>query len=312
MRVNFISNYNLGSLNQKQELNNPKNNIQTQEMPTFTGDDKKASRALRNTVIGAMMLPVAGGLVASCDTGDAEAWTKIDINWTEDSTHVAPKDTTDKWRDNFVRPIPLDSLYKNIGGWGFGDGDINDSTSNRNIVHYEGTREWEYMTREIADINLTDFPNNKNVLVYDTEIQDYKGNTKSYGKQVLRIPEGNFTVTTKDGEVLNSPKGFFVESWVNNLGVKGASIYDCDKVSSAFCQTNGEVLNVAKVDDTGNHYVQTGSVQKGYLGDNSILLRDLIGIYSTDDHYTGFEIKAVNDSVLKDIFVDQMKDKYAF
>ncbi|MBE7712402.1 MAG: hypothetical protein E7Z87_01510 [Cyanobacteria bacterium SIG26] len=304
MRVNSITNYNLDTIKSSVKNNKINNNIQKDI--TFTADDKNASKALRNTIIGCMLLPVAGGVVTGCDDY-VDAYAHVEI--TGDSIPSHKKDSASIWRETFARPIPLDSIYNNFDNWAFGDGDKNDPKSNRNIIHYEGTREWEYMTREVGDINLTDFPNNKNVLVYDTEIFDWKGNHESYGKQIIKIPQTSFTLTTKDGKTLYSPKGFFVEHWENDLDEKGASLNNHTKISSAFCQTNGKVLNVAKLGE-GNNYIQTGSVEQGYLGDNSILLNNLIGVNPTDDHYTGVDIKTVNDSTLREIYVDQMMKKF--
>ena len=204
--------------------------------------------------------------------------------------------------------MPLDTLNNNFDNWDIPGVDPiwRDSLARRNIIHYEGTREWEYGTREIGDINVLE--SSKKILVYDTEIQDYKGNHESYGKRVLRVPSANFTITTKDGVTLNSPKGLFVEEYENEFDEKAGSILDCKLKSRAFVTTNGDTLNVAKRKGS-SEFVETGKVTKGYLGANSILLRNLIGQYSTDDHYVDFSVEAVEDKRLRAMYVEAMDKK---
>ena len=80
---------------------------------------------------------------------------------------------------------------------------------------------------------------------------------------------------------------------------------DCKLKTRAFVQTNGDTLNVAKLEDS-NEYVEKGKVAKGYLGANSILLKNLIGQYPTDDHYADFKTVAVDDETLRRQYVKDM------
>ena len=147
----------------------------------------------------------------------------------------------------------------------------------------------------------------KKILVYDTEILDYEGNHETYGKRVFRIPSGSFSITTKDGRTLHNPGGLFVEEYENETGEKDGSIFDCKLKSRAFVQTNGDTLNVAKRNGT-SEYVETGNVSKGYLGANSILLKNLIGEYPTEDHYIDFSVEAINDKELRLRYVKAMDE----
>jgi hypothetical protein len=70
----------------------------------------------------------------------------------------------------------------------------------------------------------------------------------------------------------------------------------------AFVSTAGDTLNVARRKGT-NEFVETGKVAKGYLGANSVLLRNLIGEYSTDDHYIDFKVDAITDEELRAKYV---------
>ncbi len=55
-----------------------------------------------------------------------------------------------------------------------------------------------------------------------------------------------------------------------------------------------------------SEFVETGKVAKGYLGANSILLKNLIGDYPTDDHFVDFKVEAVNDNELRKRYVEYM------
>lgn len=317
MQVNSINNCGCNSPKRmflaSKGVEEPTQAPQQPQQVNFTGDDKKSRNAMRNAVVALCFLPVAGGMVTSCDKDDAYAYAYAEANANANANasildttkYCHCKDTVYKWYYAFQRPIPLDTLYKNLDNWDIDgtDGNMNDSTSKRNIIHYEGQREWEYNSKEIGDINLPE--SSKNILVYDTEILDYKGNHESYGKRVIRIPSGNYTVTTKNGKTLHNPKGVFVEEYKADTDKKYSSIFDCALVSRDFCQTNGDTLRVAKRDGTSN-YVEKGSAAKGYLGNNSILLRNLIGQYSTDDHYVNFNVKAISDNDLRKMYVGQM------
>lgn len=312
MQVNSIRNYNVSTPNSV----NFENKSAKMSDVTFVGEkkDNKVMKAARDLAIASMFLvPVASSTLTSCDDdygyarAEAHAW--AGIGHYVDSTHCShPADTIIKWWYAWDRPQPLDSLNNNFDNWDIDGVDDNwrDSTSNRNIIHYEGTREWEYGTKEIGDINVLE--SSKKVLVYDTEVQDYKGNHESYGKRVLRIPSGNFTIKTANGVTLHSPKGLFVEEYENEFDEKNGSILDCKLKSRAFVQTDGDTLNVAKRKGT-SEFVETGKVTKGYLGANSILLRNLIGEYSTDDHFVDFKAEAVEDNKLRAMYVYEMDKK---
>jgi hypothetical protein len=313
MQVNSIRNYNVSTPN-KVNLENKQAKMSD---VTFEGEkkkDNKALRAARDLAIASMFLvPVATTpLLTSCDDHDsfayakAEAWGGEGYIDTLGCNH--PADTIIKWWYAWDRPMPLDTLNNNFDNWKIPGVDPawKDSLSRRNIIHYEGTREWEYGSKEIGDINVLE--SSKKILVYDTEIQDYKGNHESYGKRVLRIPTGNFTITTKDGITMHSPKGLFVEEYENEFGEKNGSILDCKLKTRAFVTTTGDTLNVAKRRGSSD-FLETGKVAKGYLGANSILLRNLIGQYSTDDHYVDFTVEAVEDKRLRAMYVEAMDQK---
>ncbi len=315
MQVNSIRNCNVSNLNKL-------NNIGTADVNnladvTFVGQkkDSKAMKAARDLAIASMFLvPVATTTLTSCDKdyygyAHAEAYAYAGLGSYVDTTICNhPTDTIEKWWYAWDRPQPLDTLNNNFNNWGVDGAPPNwrDSLSNRNIIRYEGTREWEYGTKEIGDINVLE--SSKKILVYDTEILDYKGNHEAYGKRVFRIPSSNFTITTKDGDTLRSPKGLFVEEYENEFDEKNGSILDCKLKSRTFVQTNGDTLNVAKRKGT-LEFVETGKVAKGYLGAGSILLQNLIGQYSTDDHYVDFHVEAVEDNKLRAMYVYAMDQK---
>lgn len=322
MQVGAINNY--GSFTStKAILNNQKNSLAESDIQknavTFTGENKnKNSKAMRNAIMALCFLPVAGGIATSCDkevyaeanaeaNADANANADADASVIDTTGFEHPGDTIIKWYYKFQRPIPLDTLYKNLDNWEIDgtDGNMNDSTSNRNIIHYEGTRDWEYNTKEVGDINLLE--SSKNILVYDTEVLDYKGNHESYGKRVLRIPSGSYTIVTKDGRTLRNPKGVFEEVYTNETDNKNGSIFDCALQSRAFVQTNGDTLRVAKRTGTAE-YKEVGTASKGYLGPNTILLKNLIGEYPTEDHYVDFSVDAVNDKELRLMYVKKMDE----
>lgn len=312
MQVSAVTN--LGFNNRSMNCCKPKPQNQTNytNNVNFTGENKdgKANKLLSTTAAMAMFLvPIAGSVVTSCDD-DGYAYAHAEVGgstspgYVVDTTEFKHKgDTIIKWYYNYDRPWPLDSLFNNFQNWdveGTDGVNPNDSLQKRNIIHYEGIREWEYNNKEIGDMNVLESAGRN--LIYDTEITDYKGNHLYYGKTVLRVPKGNFTVTTKDGRVLNSPKGFFYEEYTSDTDDKNASIYDCTLKTRAFCQTNGDTLFVAKRKGT-SEYFEKGKAAKGYLGANSILLKNLIGQYETDDHYVDVGIKTVNDHDLKMMYL---------
>ena len=315
MQIYSIKNYGITSKNNK--LNSTPTQAPAPKAPqvAFKGleeHENNGSNSMRNLIYGLMLLGATAATtpaLTSCDDGSAYAYAHVDINMSGldsliDSCHCHP-DTIREWYYGFNRPQPLDSLFNNLKNWDIDgtDGNKYDPKAKRNITHYEGTREWEYNTKEIGDIRLTE--SSRNILVYDVEIKDYKGNHESYGKRVLRIPTSPFEVTKADGTTLHSPKGFFVEEYDNPTNDKSASILDCKLKTRAFVQTNGDTLNVAKLEDS-NEYVEKGKVAKGYLGANSILLKNLIGQYPTDDHYADFKTVAVDDETLRRQYVKDM------
>ncbi len=295
------------------------NNYADNNQLSFLGNNKnsKSGKLMRDAAVAMFLIPIATTpLMTSCDKDDGYAYANAEVDGSKTPGYIVdtteyhhPADTVIKWYYDYERPWPLDSLLNNLNNWGIDGTDVNpnDSTAKRNIIHYEGIREWEYNNKEIGDMNILESTPKKN-LVYDVEILDYKGNHISYGKSVLRIPTGSFTVTTKDGRVLNSPKGFFVESYTNDNDEKGGSIYDCTLQSRAFCQTNGDTLFVAKRKGT-SEYVEKGKVAKGYLGANTILLQNLIGQYDTDEHYVNMKIDAVDDHNLKLMYLRAKDDE---
>ncbi len=315
MQISQINNFRMSSPRPLAKANSTKPAMQD---VAFTGDDKKKSsramRAARDLAIASMFLTPVASSLTSCDKDDY-GYVRVEVNaWAGIGSYIDstscnhPTDTIIKWWYDYQRPLPLDSLLNNMGNWGIdgADGNMNDSTSKRNIVHYEGTREWEYGSREIGDMNIGE--SSKHILVYDTEIKDYKGAHESYGKRVLRFPSGSFTIKKEDGSVLKSPKGLFVEEYENEFDEKNGSILDCKIKSRAFVQTNGDTLNVARRKGT-SEFVETGKVAKGYLGANSILLKNLIGDYPTDDHFVDFKVEAVNDNELRKRYVEYMDKK---
>lgn len=317
MQINSVKNYSMTSGVSKNLATDSAAKLNPQKV-AFCGNEENSNnggKAMRNLIYGLMMLgATAGGSTAltSCDDGDAYAYARAEVTVTGNSTldslicncHCKP-DTIIKWYYAFQRPQPLDSLYNNMQNWDIDgtEGCKNDSTAKRNIVHYEGTREWEYGTKEIGDMN--DLESSKKILVYDTEIKDCDDNHQSYGKRILRIPTGSFTLTKKDGEVLRNPKGLFVEEYENPFDEKGGSVLDCNLKSRTFVTTEGDTLNVSLL-DKGNKFVETGKVAKGYLGANSILLQNLIGRYETEDHYVDFKVDAINDQQLRCRYVKAM------
>lgn len=322
MKVSSISSYSCNTPKKITVGNDGGQKVSSPETNSlnFTGAEDKRSngKVMRNAIMALCFLPVAGGVVTSCDKeafayaeanteANAEAHADANASIIDTTGYCHPGDTIIKWYYKFQRPIPLDTLFKNMDNWDIDgtDGDMNDSTSNRNIIHYEGTRDWEYNNKEIGDINLLE--SSKNILVYDTEVLDYKGNHESYGKRVLRIPSGNYTIVTKDGRTLHNPGGLFEEVYTNETDDKDGSILDCTLQSRSFIQTNGDTLRVARRKGT-SEYKEVGSASKGYLGPNTILLKNLIGEYPTDDHYIDIKLEAVNDEDLRLMYVKKMDE----
>lgn len=234
------------------------------------------------------------------------------------SYHVT-HDTITKWKDNYQKPIPLDTLAKindkyNIDGM---------TPQRKNIVNYQAIREWEYGQRFVAEMNQLE--SSKNVLVYDREDLDWLGNHKGWGKDVYRIPTSRFMIETYSGKKLNSPKGVFFETYSNPWDEK-TSIYDNNLVQRYFFQTVGDSVKVFSYDPYTGLYREDGRVGKGYLDKGSvgsnILLKDLIASdpaikwgtnpdYSTEDHLIGVKVVTVNDEELKLMYLRARDDEYA-
>ncbi len=238
------------------------------------------------------------------------------------SYHVT-HDTIIKWKHDFQKPIPLDSIAKDLNT--FGDDSLEIISGRTNIVHYEATREWEYGENFVSDINLLE--SSKNILVYDREDKDWKGLHTGWGKDVYRIPETNFTIQTYGGRKINNPKGYFVETYVNEADKK-ESIASPDRklVSRQFMQTVGDSVNVFTYDPKTRLYREDGRVSAGYLDKatkgGNILLTDLIASdpdkqftrdpeYLTEDHLTNVKVVAVNDEELELLYVRAKDDEYA-
>ena len=239
--------------------------------------------------------------------------TKFDTVYVDTGSYHVTHDTIIQWKDNYVRPIPLDTLMKNLHSWdidGTAGANIFNGNSNRNIIHYVGTREWEYNNREIGDMDVLN--SSKYNLIYNTEIQDYKGRHLSYGKTVFRIPSSPFSLKTADGKVVNSPKGFFVEMYSNPSNRMDADILDCTREKQFFCQTdaNNNVIRVYSRGEDGN-FVEDGTASKGYLQTSSVLFKNLIGRYDTEDHLVDVHVSAVDDETLKNLYVRRRDDAEA-
>ena len=229
--------------------------------------------------------------------------TKYDTVYVDTGSYVHDVDTIIKWKDSYIRPIPLDSLMKNVNNWGIEgseEANIDDGETRRNIIHYVGTREWEYNNQEIGDMDVLN--SSKNVLIYNTEIRDYRGNHESYGKTVLRFPPQNIQLEEAPGFILTNPKGLFLEFYSNETGDKEADILDCKLEKRYFVQTQGDTVRVYSQNDEGV-FVEDGAAAKGYLAKNSVLFKNLIGRYDTDDHFVDAHVTAVDDETLKALYV---------
>ena len=266
---------------------------------------KKKSNAMRNATmagLGSLMLLTATPMITSCDKDNAyaeakataEAIANASVNGSDStggsgcgccgkrdtiykydtivvdtgSYHVT-HDTIVKWIDDYHKPIPLDTLAK----W---DDEFDIETpdpSRKNIVYYQGTRDWEYGENFKANVNLVE--SSKNVLVYDREDFDWEGNHTGWGKDVYRIPTTRFVIQTYNGKKLTSPKGIFYETYSNPWNEK-SSIHDNNLVQRYFFQTRGDSVDVYSYDPQTGLYREDGRFSKGYLEQNSILLTDQI------------------------------------
>lgn len=230
------------------------------------------------------------------------------------SYHVT-HDTIVKWMCDWQKPIPLDTLDK----WNKKFDIDDDDPSRRNIVYYQGRRDWEYGENFKANANLLE--SSKNIMVYDREDFDWTGKHTGWGKDVYRIPTSRFTIQTYSGKKLVSPKGLFIETYKNPFDQK-STIYDNDLVQRYFVQTRGDSVDVYSWDPQTGLYREDGRFSKGYLQKNSILLTDLIANdpkikwgtdpqYSTEDHITNAKTVKLNDEELKLLYIRQRDDEFA-
>ena len=290
----------------------------------FTGDSNKSNPLKRAAY--ALLIPASMLTAASCDkdTAIAEAIvgpinihivdsskttcghcgdgsTERDTIYIPDTVRI-PGDTIIQWKDRIDRPEPLDTLMNNIHHWDIDNSvDPGDSTGRRNITHFDVTREWEYNTRLVGDADA--YNSTKKKLVYDTQLFDYKGNYQSSGKMVLRETSAIEVINAK-GDKIKNPKGLLLEFYDNPTGQRLASLEDCNIKKRYFVQTVGDSLRVYKRDDNGQ-FVESGKAGKGYVEDNSILLRNIIGKYKNDSHLSGVEINAVSDESWRNLYVIQ-------
>lgn len=234
------------------------------------------------------------------------------------SYHVV-HDTIEKWKDNWEKPIPLDTLDKIIKKF-----DIDPDPQRKNIVSYQGVREWEYGDRFVTMMNQ--LQSSKYTLVYDREDLDWEGNHTGWGKDVYRYPRTSFKIQTYEGKVLNNPKGLFVETYKNPFDSEISDIADNELVSRQFIQTRGDSVFVYTYDKNTGLYREDGRVSAGYLDKdtkgNNILFTDLIASdpdkrfgrdpeYSTEDHLVHCKVAKVNDEELKLLYVRAKDDDVA-
>ena len=242
------------------------------------------------------------------DSVDTVYITKYDTCYIDTGSYHTDTIEVEKWRDNYDKPIPLDTLTKHMYIF---DVDDADTVNNKNIIHYEYTREWEYNNRAIANINILESAMNKNVLVHDVDVRDYLGNHSYYGKEVRRIPSSPVKLQNKNGSTVRTDKGIFLELYKNPNDQKNVSLFDSELQERYFLQTAGDSVKVYQF--AGNNtYVEKGRVTKGYLGNNSILLKNCIGDYPTEDHLVDVVIKSVNDDMLKEMYVRARDDEETY
>ncbi len=352
MQVNSIPAYGYTpNVNRTKYSNNRTQTPQSQVNFTSNKDHHKSrNNGLRKAAIATLFVPLSAtvgtGMISSCSTDDFDTiYLKPDTFRTEwehvlNDTTIERRDTllkvitendtvvidtgsyhTDtvtikEWIHDWERPTPNDSIVKNLQNWGVDsteNADINDGSTKRNIIHWEGTREWEYNYKEIGDVNLAQSSKNKDV--YDMDIRDVKGKHKRYEKAVVRTSNtSGIKLVDEDGDTIRNPKGFFVEFYDNKTGHKNAQLEDCERNNDRryFCRTVGDSIEVFKRNEDGI-YEAKGNVQEGYLdkakkGD-SVLLRNLIGMYPTDDHFVDTKLILVDDNKLLNLYLRQRDDE---
>ena len=227
--------------------------------------------------------------------------TKYDTAFIDTGSYHVDTVTIEKWRDHYERPIPLDTLAKHLYIWEIGDVDTT-KTGKRNVVHYEYVREWEYNNRVLATMNPLESAMDKNVLVHDIDVLDYRDKHLYYGKEVRRVVQNPVLLQNKDGSEVRTKDGIFLELYKNPDDNENCSIFDSELEKRYFLQTAGNTVKVYEY-ESGNRYVEKGTAGKGYLGDGSILLDNCIGNYSTQDHIVDFNCVSVDDQTLTDIYL---------
>ena len=217
-------------------------------------------------------------------------------------------DTIYKWKDDYKKPLPLDTLTKHLVIFGI---DSVDSVDKKNVVHFEYDRPWEYNSHAICHMNQLESQIYGNrVLVHDMEVVDYKGNHKYYGKQVRRNVDSPIMIERYNGNTSRTKDGIFLEIRKNVGDKKNANILDTELETRYFLQTAGDSVLVFK-DEGNGKFVEDGRFGKGYLGKNTILMKDLIGRYPTEDHLTNFKVSAIDDELLKYLYIRARDDEEA-
>ncbi len=327
MQVNSITGYNFGkSMMSTRAVAEPAPAPQQPQQPEqepaksiyFTGKNDKSGKGMRNATM-AVLLPLsmltAGTALSSCDK-DAEAWAYAEAYASAEANdscgcgHRKDSCNNDTTKhdtipvipsDDFNRPLPLDTLAKHMYIWNIDN--FNDTTANakRNIIHYHYARPWEYNNEVDANMNIKESKQDKQLLVHDTEVKDYKGNHLYYGKEVREVPKNPITLETYSGKKIKTNALMTLESRRCDGDVKGASLRNTSLDYKLALMTVGDTVLVFRQGKDGV-YKEDGKMAKGYLDDNTILLQDLIGEYATDDHLTDWKLTAITDDELKNLF----------
>ena len=296
----------------------------------FTGKKDNSGRSLRNATM-AFLIPLTmatavGPTLTSCEKDtEAYAWAYAEGNANAEASDscgcghrkdscnndttkhdTIPVDTTKHDTipvipsDDFNRPLPLDTLAKHMYIWNIDN--FNDTTANakRNIIHYHYARPWEYNNEVDANMNIKESKQDKQLLVHDTEVKDYKGNHLYYGKEVREVPKNPITLETYSGKKIKTNALMTLESRRCDGDVKGASLRNTSLDYKLALMTVGDTVLVFRQGKDGV-YKEDGKMAKGYLDDNTILLQDLIGEYATDDHLTDWKLTAITDDELKNL-----------
>ena len=216
-------------------------------------------------------------------------------------TTPTPEDTIpSKPEDDFVRSLPLDTLAKHMLIWSIYN--FNDTTANgkRNIVHYHYARPWEYNNQVDAYMNFKESSLDKNILVHDTKVTDYKGNLLYYGKEVREVPKNDVTLVKYDGKTIKTNKLMTLEFRRCDGDVKGAPRENTslDEKLALITNMKDKTVDVYRLNKKDGKYYQDGEFAKGYLDDNSILAQDIIGEYNTDEHITDWKLLGITDKEL--------------